>query len=184
MIWNAADLTEYSNVHVFAQRKKLALMSTHDSIIAARVKQTQDANRKRQSIPFWEGDLVYLSTKNINFAKGLARKLIPKYIGPYKVLQDFNNQSFKIDLPAHLKKRGVHNVFHASLLRIHVPNDDHLFPGRLDTQLGEGPDVDSEWAVDKILSHTSLGENSHLRYCGRLVMLRGCRITKSSIYKL
>jgi hypothetical protein len=37
-------------------------------------------------------------------AKGLARKLIPKYIGPYKIVQDFRNQSFKIELPVHLKK--------------------------------------------------------------------------------
>ena len=135
-------------------------MSAHDSIIAARVKQMRDANRKRQSMPFHEKDLVYLSTRNINFAKGLARKLIPKYIGPYKILKDFNNQSFKIDLPSHLKQRGVHNVFHASLLRIHLPNDDRLFPGRMDTQLGEGPEVENEWAVDRILSHSGSGENS------------------------
>ena len=67
-------------------------MSTHDSTIAARVKQTQDANRKRQAVPFKEGDLVYISTKNIIFAKGLACKLIPKYIGPYKIPRDFDNQ--------------------------------------------------------------------------------------------
>ncbi|KAF8805802.1 hypothetical protein BYT27DRAFT_7052971, partial [Phlegmacium glaucopus] len=62
---------------------------------------------------------IYLFTKNIKFAKGLARKFIPKYIGPYKILKDFNNQSFKIELPAHLKQWGLHDVFHASLLRLH-----------------------------------------------------------------
>ncbi|KAF8808284.1 hypothetical protein BYT27DRAFT_7050766, partial [Phlegmacium glaucopus] len=80
-------------------------------------------------------------------------KLIPKFIGPYKILKDFNNSSFHLDLPSHLKQRGVHPVFHASLLRIHVPNDDRLFPGRMDTQLGTTPEADGEWAVDKILSH-------------------------------
>ena len=35
MIWNTASSNEYSNVHIFTQRKKLALMSAHDSIIAA-----------------------------------------------------------------------------------------------------------------------------------------------------
>jgi len=58
------------------------------------------------------------------FPKGLAQKLIPKFIRPYKVLRDFKNQSFQIDLPSHLKQRGVHNVFHAALIRIHVLNDD------------------------------------------------------------
>ena len=160
MIWNSSKSNEYPNVKIFAQKKKLALMSAHDSIIAARVKQTRVANRQRQEVPFKEGDLVYLSTKNITFPKGLARKFVPKYIGPYKILRDFNNQSFKVELPSHLKQRGVHDVFHASLLRIHEPNDDRLFPGRMDTQIGEGPNIDREWAVEKIRSHHGSAEES------------------------
>src|SRR5271169_115610 len=135
-------------------------MAAHDSILAARVKQTRDANRKRQTSPFQKGDFVYLSTKNITFPKGLARKLIPKYIGPYKLLDDFKNQSFRVDLPPHLKQRGVHDIFHSSLLRVHVPNDDRLFPGRMDTQLGVGPEYDNEWAVDKIIDHSGSKEES------------------------
>ncbi|KAF8811127.1 hypothetical protein BYT27DRAFT_7066428, partial [Phlegmacium glaucopus] len=75
------------------------LTSVHNSIIATCVKQSRNANRERQIVPLKEGDFVYLSTKNITFTKGLAIKLIPKYIGPYKILEDFNNQSFRIDLP-------------------------------------------------------------------------------------
>jgi len=104
--------------------------------------------------------LVYISTKNISFPKGLARKLIPKYIGPYTVLQDFKNQSFEIELPPHLKQRGVHNVFHVALLRAHVPNDDRLFLGRLFTQLNAGNDNDPEWAVNKILSHSGSSQDA------------------------
>ena len=160
MIWNDASPTEFSNVRQFALKKKLALISAHDSIIGARIKQTRDANRRRQHVPFKEGDFVYLSTKFIKFAKGLARKLIPKYIGPYQITKDFNNHSYRIELPAHLKKRGVHDVFHSSLLRIHVPNDDRLFPGRMDTQLKDSPDSEDEWAVDRIQSHAESGENA------------------------
>jgi hypothetical protein len=153
MIWNAATPSEFPSIRNFALQKRLAIMAAHDSILAARVKQTRDANRKRQLAPFKKDDLVYLSTKNIKFPKGLARKLVPKYIGPYKILQDYGNQSFRLDLPSRLKQRGVHDVFHASLLRIHHPNDDRLFPGRLDNQLGGDVDPEGEWAVDKILSH-------------------------------
>ncbi|KAJ3765628.1 hypothetical protein FB446DRAFT_794872 [Lentinula raphanica] len=57
----------------------------------------------------------------------------------------------KLDLPADLKKRGVHDVFHSSLLQIHIPNNDQLFPGRSYEQVVE---IDSEeWQVDKILAH-------------------------------
>ncbi|KAF9492590.1 hypothetical protein BDN71DRAFT_1358823, partial [Pleurotus eryngii] len=65
--------------------------------------------------------------------------------------------SFTLDLPARLKQRGVHNVFHASLLRVHSPNDDRLFPGRLDTQVFEIDNSDPEWAVDEIISHLGRG---------------------------
>ena len=153
MIWTSPSSSEYPSVRTFALQKKLAIMAAHDSILSARVKQTRDANRKRRVSPFQKGDLVYLSTKNISFAKGLARKLLPKFIGPYKILQDFDNSSFRLDLPSHLKQRGVHDVFHSSLLREHVPNDDRLFPGRMDTQLGFASNTEGEWAVEKILSH-------------------------------
>lgn len=151
MIWNSPSSEEFPAVREFALQKKEALMAAHDSIIAARVKQTRDANRKRQDVPFTLGDLVYLSSKHISFKKGLARKLLPKFLGPYKILKDFGNASFQVELPTHLKRRGIHDVFHSSLLRVHIPNDDRLFPGRMDTQLiGED---DGEWAVDRILSH-------------------------------
>jgi hypothetical protein len=74
-------------------------------------------------------------------------------MGPYKILQDYGNSFFKIDLPAELKKRGIHSNFHLSLLRIHVPNDNRLFPGRQESQLGNGTKVEEEQAVEKILSH-------------------------------
>jgi len=104
--------------------------------------------------PFIKGDLVYLSTKNISFPKGLAKKLIPKFMGPYKIIQDFKNQSYRVEVPLSLKQRGIHDVFHASLLRVHFPNDDRLFPGRLDDQLESNDHSESEWAVDKILNHS------------------------------
>lgn len=44
MIWNSANSTEYPNVREFALKKKLALISAHDSIIGARIKQTRNAN--------------------------------------------------------------------------------------------------------------------------------------------
>ena len=54
----------------------------------------------------------------------------------------------------------MHDVFHSSLLRIHIPNDDRLFPGRMDTQLGDSPDAEDEWTVNSIKSHSGSGENS------------------------
>lgn len=132
MIWNSPSDSEFPGVREFAESIKTALMAAHDSILVAHVKQTRDANRHRRSSPLAKGDLVYLLTKNISLPKGLA----PKSIGPYKISRDFGNGSYQVELPPDLKWQGIHNVFHASLLQVYIPNDDRPFPGCLDSQVG------------------------------------------------
>ncbi|KAF9441263.1 hypothetical protein P691DRAFT_626764, partial [Macrolepiota fuliginosa MF-IS2] len=61
--------------------------------------------------------------------------------------------SYKVKISRNLTKRGVHDVFHASLLRIHVPNDDRLFPGRTDSQVWDFGEDDQEWMVNHISGH-------------------------------
>ncbi len=159
MLWDSASKTEYPAVQVFMQRIKQAVMAVHNSILEVRIKQTRDTNRKQIPVPFSKGDLVYISIKNITFPKGLAQKLVPKYIGPYQILKDFKNSSFRIDIPAILSKCGVHNVFHVSYLCVHHPNNDKLFPGRAKNQVAPFKDFQGKWAVDKILTHSGKGQN-------------------------
>lgn len=160
LVWDKPSADEYPGVRTFAQKMHNAIMAAHDSIIEARAKQTRSANRQRRPAPFSEGDLVYVSTKNLAVPKGRARKLVPKYIGPYKVLRDFGNSSFRIELPANLKSRGLHDVFHASLLRIHAPNDDRLFPGRLDSQVEYLGGTEGEWMIERIKAHAGQGSGA------------------------
>ena len=128
MIWDTPSKDEYLNVRVYVQQMKLVLISAHDALLTARIKQTIQANWRRRVSPLIKGDLVYISTKNIHLPKGTSRKLVPKFIGPYCIMEDFGNNLYRIELPDTLKQRGVHNVFHLSLLRIHIANDDRLFP--------------------------------------------------------
>lgn len=180
MIWESNSITDFPSIQEFALQKKLAIMATHNSILSAWVKQMWDANRKRWATSFKRGELVYLSMKNISFARGLTRKLLPKFIRPYRILHNFSNSSFRLDLPAHLKHQGVHNVFHASLLQEHLPNDNQLFPGRIDTQVGNYPNTEGEWTIDRILSH--LGSKADFIFEIQET-LNGSHTIKSLIYK-
>ncbi|TFK78812.1 hypothetical protein K466DRAFT_452655, partial [Polyporus arcularius HHB13444] len=68
--------------------------------------------------------------------------------------------TYQLDLSEELRARGIHNAFHASLLRPHFPNDDRRFPGRQFHQIpgfGERP---REWSVDRILSHAGAGTDA------------------------
>ena len=96
MIFNT-DST-YPGVRKFAAKIKDAIMSAHDAIIHSRVKQTDSANKHRIPAPFVEGELVYLSTQNMSIPRGRSRKLFPKYVGPYKIITDYGNNTYKLDL--------------------------------------------------------------------------------------
>ena len=130
MIWDCEEV--YPGVKQFAENMKDAIMSAHNAIIASWVQNTVQANKKRIPANFKEGDLVYLSTKNISLPKGRARKLAPKYLGPFPITRVIKEgMTYQLDLSDKLIKRGVNRTFYASLLRPHVPNDDRRFPGRL-----------------------------------------------------
>ncbi|KJA14802.1 hypothetical protein HYPSUDRAFT_100438, partial [Hypholoma sublateritium FD-334 SS-4] len=71
----------------FAHAALEHLASAHDAIIEARAFQTHQANKRRSNEPtIAVNDLVFLSTKNLNLPKNRARKLLPKFIGPYRVI--------------------------------------------------------------------------------------------------
>jgi hypothetical protein len=107
-------------------------MAAHDAIIANRVVQTDQANKLCcEGTEYQVGDLVYLSTENLSLPKGQAKKLLPKYIGPYKVLESHHQAStVKLELLAALEAQRIKSTFHAGLVKPHVPNDDERFPHR------------------------------------------------------
>ena len=91
-----ADLvdTMFKGVKQFALQAKWDLMAAHNAIIANRFQQTFHANKKHRASDLYHvGDHVYLSTQNLTLPKGRARKLVPKYIGPFKVVKAHNEAS-------------------------------------------------------------------------------------------
>jgi hypothetical protein len=63
-------------------------MATHDAIIANRMVQTDQANKLcYEGAEYQVSNLVYLLTENLSLPKGREKKLLPKYIGLYKVLE-------------------------------------------------------------------------------------------------
>jgi hypothetical protein len=145
-------------IRAFADQALLNLAEAHDAIIAARVFSTIQANKHRSAEPvITEGMLVYLSTKNLSLPKGRATKLLPKFVGPYRVQTRKalpHCSDYELELPEVLASRRVHNRFHVSLLRPHIANCDNLFPNR--TQPGPydfGAPAEDEWQVDAIVAH-------------------------------
>ena len=93
-------------IKAFTNQALQNLAEAHDSIIEARVFQTWTANARWGKKPtILPGDLMYLSTKNLNLPKGRVRKLCPKYVGPYKVAKaDLDSSTYTLELPTALQE--------------------------------------------------------------------------------
>lgn len=148
--------TEFPGVTQFAERARLNVCAAHDAILVSRVAQTFHANKKRRpDVVYQIGELAYLSTENLRLPAGRARKLLPRFVGPYEIIGANPDKSvYELKLPAELTRRRIFPKFHASRLRPHVPNDDAIFPGREALAYYDfGQDPESEWVVRDIESH-------------------------------
>jgi len=152
----------HPGVRQFAERALNNLQLAHDAIIESRVVQTHQANRRRRSVePYAIGDRVFLSTLNLNLPKGRAKKLLPKYIGPYKIIASKPEVSrYTLELPLELKKRRINAMFHENLLKPFYKNDERMFP-RWEVQIyyDFGEAEDHEYLVDSILTHRWVRNN-------------------------
>jgi hypothetical protein len=88
-----------------------------DNLKAAKSRQESYANKRHQPLQFEAGDHVYLKISPMKGVKrfGLKRKLSPRYIGPFLILEKCENVAYKLELPPSLA--GVHDIFHVSQLK-------------------------------------------------------------------
>ncbi|KAJ9524308.1 hypothetical protein QJQ45_008491 [Haematococcus lacustris] len=111
----------------------------------AQQRQAYLANKGRRDVEFSPGQLVLLSTKNLRLKPGKAKKLLPRFIGPFKVLKLVGPVAVRLDLPPAMAR--LHPVFHVALLRPYTSEHPHL-PPPVDW-LDEAP----LYEVEKLLAH-------------------------------
>jgi hypothetical protein len=83
----------------------------------AQSRQKSYADQRHRPFVFKVGDYVYL---NVSPMKGVNRfgvkgKLAPRYIGPFRIMQQCGPVPYHLQLPEHMSV--VHNVFHVSQLK-------------------------------------------------------------------
>ena len=108
--------TSFRGVKQFSQQAVWSLLDAHNAILEHRVVQTHYSNKHwNPSVQYQLNHLVYLSTKNLTLPKGRARKLMPRFIEPYKVLKSMKDSSnITIEHPQELKDRKISPTFHTN----------------------------------------------------------------------
>eukprot|EP00798_Chlamydomonas_sp_ICE-L_P024861 gene24861-biopygen19279 len=100
-----------------------ALDCAKKALQAAQDRQRTYANQHRRPVTFLIGQEVMLSTKNLKYWPGRARKLLPRFVGPFPVTRVYDKHgetlAATLDLPVGWR---IHPTFHVSLLKAYVPD--------------------------------------------------------------
>ena len=86
----------------------------------ARERYRRNTNRRRQDVAYSVGDSVLLQTKNISLKHPGTKKLLPRWLGPFKITQKIGQVAYRLDLPASMSR--IHPVFHVSKLAEYKSN--------------------------------------------------------------
>ena len=97
-------------------------MDAHDAILEHRIEQMHYSNKCcKPGITYQINDLVYLLTKNLTLPKHRAQKLMPKFIGPYKILKAMNESSnVMLEFPQEFKDRKINPTFQTNLVQPYI----------------------------------------------------------------
>ena len=83
----------------------------------AQSRQKSYADKRSSPLVFEVGDHIYLKVSPWKGVQrfGIKRKLAPRYIGPYPIVERCSPVAYRLDLPANLS--AIHNIFHVSQLK-------------------------------------------------------------------
>jgi hypothetical protein len=140
--------------HDFVEARREAIARAKVAMQSAQDRMAYYHNQGRRPQEFTVGQEVLLRTTNLPFkgtvaSKGggqrLTRKLLPKWVGPFKVLQRVGELAYRLELPETV---SIHPVFHTELLKPWRASDRHQPPPA--PILVDGID---EYVVEAIASH-------------------------------
>lgn len=147
------------------ETREQRLKEARDALAAAKVRQAEQANRKRGDEPTFEkGDkvLVDSSDRRSRFKSRSqdtrAAKLFARWDGPYEVEEAFPETStYRLALPASDK---AHPVFHSLKLKRYIENDPTLYADREPPRPGPiDVNGEKEWVVEAITDEKGRGRN-------------------------
>lgn len=135
-----------------------SLSNAHTAIDKAQLSQKKYADQHRRDFEqFQENDLVLLSTDHLR-TPGRAPKLLPRRIGPFRIVKALSKLNYELELPSTLA--GIHNRFHVSLLtRFHSTDS---FPSRPNIVTRPPAELladtkEEAYEVEKVLKHRGTG---------------------------
>jgi hypothetical protein len=134
----------------FIERLQSSLSFARKCLIAAQQRQKALADKRRLDQVYKVGEKILLSTKYLNLKHSeSSRKLLPKWIGPFEVVQVVGPVAYKLKMNPGWR---VHHVFHVLLLELYR-EDGRVQPPPPPIEM-EGA---LEYEVESIIEHRFWG---------------------------
>ena len=122
--WIEPSERRYFGIDFVTKAKEQVRIIQHHMKVA-QSRQKSYADKRRRPLTFEVGDYVYLKVSPMKGVKrfGVKRKLAPRYIGPYKIMERKGNVAYKLQLPPEMST--IFDVFHVSQLKkcLRVPKE-------------------------------------------------------------
>jgi len=95
----------------FVERMKRVQEEAGAALKKAQEKMKRYVNKKRKEAEDWKkGARVILSTRDLVFKERPMRKLVERYVGPYKIEEVVSTNAVKLQLPSSMRIHLVVNV--------------------------------------------------------------------------
>ena len=139
----------------FLNRHQELRNDAYQALMLARIRSTRVAAKRRTTHkPISIGEFLIVYGNRFATVSGRSKKLEPRWQGSFQVLaynDQTQNYTVKMDSKVYRRKEAV---FHCSMVKKFIPNDNGRFPGRTHakpapTLLEEMP----EWVVEEVLDH-------------------------------
>ena len=144
----------------FRQEIALSVANARKCLEAAQQRQKRYADERRREVVFAESDRVLLRTTNLKLRHAHDQlttvKLLPKWVGPFTVIQRVGKVAYKLELPHEWAR--VHPVFHVSLLK---PYKSESGTGLLLPPLPILIDGAEYYRIERIIDYKIVKEGRH-----------------------
>jgi hypothetical protein len=161
------DLRGWSAVaNEMAERFKAIRTQACDALLLAQVFQRKSYNNGRLVREFEEGDLVMLNVHTLRLLRnfsGLGKKLLPRYDGPFEIMEKISPVAYRLRMPASF---GIHPVLNIEHLEFYRPSPTE-FQDRPTKELSRDdfqvlPEYEVEAIVDEKWGKSRAGKRQKL----------------------